>query len=177
MFLSSLHLQKWMQFRYNIVAVLSGAAASSLWSVPMHRSLCPCLPFALGATCEHARIVTSVVANDCSLELVASSRVGRPLSVNFTASRGATSGQLFQAARSAEDTRASNAALSSRRSPFPPTISESSATCLRSDSAARRVLPLPRASPEPDRGPTEYRTDFAKVQARYNYVSKSLPQL
>ncbi|CAE7442976.1 unnamed protein product [Symbiodinium microadriaticum] len=164
----ALNLQQCMHFRYDIVVVLSGAAASSLWSIPLHRCLCPCLPFALGATCEHARVVTSIIANDRSLEVVAETRVGRPLSVSYSASRGATSGQLFQAARSAEHTRASQAALASQRSPFPPTISESSATCLRSDEAARRVPPILNESPEPSaasRGPTEYRTDFAKVQA------------
>ena len=42
-------------YRYDIVVVLSGTAASALWA--MHPHLCPCLPIAFGGACEHTRVV------------------------------------------------------------------------------------------------------------------------
>ena len=167
----ALDFVQWCKYRYDRVVVLTGTWATKLWAAPRH--ICPCLPFALSAACEHARVSQSLaIPGDNSLETFTSSRVGRPLKLSFTAEhRGLPASCLSAAAVRQEQQRADKAARDAQP-PIPPSISEGLSTCARSDHAA---LPVPRppassACDDPpggnsSRGPTEYRTDFDKVKA------------
>ena len=63
---------QWKKHRYDVLVVLTGSAASSLWAAPVQ--LCPCLPFALSASCEHARVVQSLTLQMISPWSLLSSR-------------------------------------------------------------------------------------------------------
>ena len=132
-----LDLKLWKKWRYHKVVVVSGATATALWQC--NTPLCPCLPFALGATCEHARCATSLlVTGDVSLaQLGKKTRVGRPAQPDLQPSfrqRGASSGQIMTAAAHVSSDAASKAAAASQFASRPPVvlsdIAESLDTCL-----------------------------------------------
>ena len=155
----------WKRYRYHRVAVLFGPFAVSHWG--LLQSLCPCVPFALSACCEHSRVVKSLLSpGDESLEVLGRPRTGRPLDPSFE--RGQSSARTMAAAARKADCASARTAADQQRSPFPPVINEDRATCSRSDAAAcsfdKPVGGSGDASSS-NRGPTEYRTDFDLVKA------------
>ncbi len=88
-------LRRWDQMRYHRVVVLEGNAARKLWHFQGHdvvTHLCPCLPFALTARCEHETCVKAFGSH--SLEVAGAQR-GRKLRV-AAFDRGASSRAVFK---------------------------------------------------------------------------------
>ena len=183
----ALDFKTWRQWRYQKVVVLAGSAATRLWQAETR--LCPCLPFALSAACEHARCAQALLQpGDTALSSLGKNRGGRPPTGAPTFLRGACSGQVMAEARNAERRLESRAQKDSQSTVFAPAgpmkeaaaaealdILESADTCARSDATARSISRASGQETRADseglggggscRGPTEHHTNFALVQS------------
>ncbi|CAE8635708.1 unnamed protein product [Polarella glacialis] len=178
-------VKKWYFYRYHKVVVLTGPEADRIWRAPHSDNfLCPCLPFALGARCEHGRCAQSRSRpGDLTLTIVGSTKTGRLAKPIFSA-RGMSFAMVLQAGAAAERQAATIKAARSQQTSFPPCsgdlLQESEHTNVRSDASALAIRrsrdsganssravategdSARFASP---RGPTEHYTNFDRIWA------------
>ena len=146
----AIDVKMWRQWCYKKLVVLAGSAAAHLWQAEAR--LCPCLPFALSAGCEHAQCMQALLQpGDTSLSSPRKNRGRRPSIGVPSFLRRACSGQVMAEARNAERRLEGRAQKDSQSTAFAPAgpmrqaaaealdISQSTDTCARSDAAARSI--------------------------------------
>lgn len=172
----------WQKLRYHRVAVLTGKVVERFWqTLPKNKPLCPCLPFGLGAHCEHVRFAKSfLVPEDLSLNTFAATRQrGRPAKVVFMP-RGASSAQVMKTAMAKEEADEQRklarhvvavpqprAGVSFLEPPDTAHRSDQAVSSFQSHATSTRANnhdSTSASSSGQSRGPTTFRTNFDLVQ-------------
>ena len=137
--------------------MVTGPTASSYWAAP--RSLCPCLPFALGAGCEHTRLVQSLLsADDASREVIGRKSLGGRLPVSSFTTRGLSAGAALAAATTAARSVEARASRESQQEAFPPNHrgrTHAHAQTTKPSTSAASALTLPAEDAAAGRGPAK----------------------